>query len=89
MFRLCGCEDGSWVQGWARSVSGSASSFHVVGSVVGKNLYLFSGLRQWNLCVSNARVGQSLSANPCLIAFLPLQLEHLGVLSRVGQVLVR
>lgn len=55
---------------------------------MGKNLYLFLGLRWWSLCVSESKNGQSLSAEPCLVADSPMQLAHLGGLSGVGQRLV-
>ena len=61
----------------------------MLGSLVGKNLYLLLGLHRWSLQVSDRKDGQSLSADPCLTADTPVQLAHLGGLSGVGQRLVQ
>jgi hypothetical protein len=49
-------------------VSGSFSSFHVHGTAVRKNLYLFSRTHIWIFSFSALKIGQFLSATPCPLA---------------------
>ena len=67
----------------------SDRSFHVWGSLVGKNLYLFSGMRRSSLWISARCIGQSLSAELWAKVDTFLQFAHFGGWFGVGQTLVR